>query len=345
MSQGSQLKIPHWRHVYRGLLREACYLPDPVARQYMSYLVRQRYRAYWKRVIPESFIGPHGQFYLERRGRKYLSLLTRANEGHARPLERILMLSYGRSGLRRQFLARQLILPDSPVPKNIKTIVRDMLPPQIPKKWEPIPALLALVKSQSEHKALVTERIAPAMQDPEPPVPRKNVWDAPISPGKAIRGRQKWYRMLTQNLLAPIPHKEFDTLCGLLSGTEPWSLPKRRTRPAGDTDNTKQALDAEFLVFGPEKDLTFDKYKHGRPHIITRKFMSNFWERVLLATPRLTWDAAKSVWTVRWGKPVREAPIYRTLDPEVESSLFDGVDGVTGALPQKPPTPNPKQVS
>ncbi|OJD26276.1 hypothetical protein ACJ73_02348 [Blastomyces percursus] len=323
----SPCQTPHWRHVYRALLRQSSYLPDPIARQYMSSHVRESYRGYQPRVIPNSYRGPNGQFYLERRARKLLSLLSRANDGYMKPLERVFMLSYGRIGRRRHVLARPFFVPSSSADK---IPFRFILPPTCPPSWEPIPSLAALLKSQMENRNLSSIDATPAIR--EIPQPKKSIWDGHVSKRKVQKATEKWYDMVIKSFLPPIPDQEWNTLHGLAVGKEPWSVPKRRKRL--DTSNSGSALDAEFLVFGPQKDRTFEAYARGRPHKITRKLITPIWERVLLATPRITQDPETKGWIVRWGIPARKPPMFPTLDPKlaINSLLFAGVDSTTGAL-------------
>lgn len=128
-----------WQHTYRNLLREATYLPDPIARKYMLEHVRERYRVHWP-YIPTANTGEvpgvrisasHGgdnpntyqqplasimtlnKFQLaaaDRRARQLLYLLRRANDGYLKALSRVLMLSYGRTGERRYELLEPLIV-------------------------------------------------------------------------------------------------------------------------------------------------------------------------------------------------------------------------------------------
>ncbi|OJD13921.1 hypothetical protein AJ78_05684 [Emergomyces pasteurianus Ep9510] len=320
-------QTPHWRHIYRALLRESTYLPDPVARKYMFSYVHESYRAYRPRVIPNSYAGPNGQFYLERRARKLLSILSRANEGYMKPLERVLMLSYGRIGRRRHVLARPFFVPKSSADK---IPFRFIIPPTCPLNWEPTPSLSALMKSQMANHHLKDVDATPVVH--EIPQPKKSIWNGHVSKRKVQKATEKWYDMIIKSILPPIPESEWNTLHGLVVGNEPWSSPKKRKRLA--TNDSRNALNAEFLIFGPQKDRTFEAYMRGRPHIITRKLMTPMWERVLLATPRMIQERETGHWIVRWGKPAGETPIFRTLYPEaaVRTSLFDGVDKTAGAL-------------
>ncbi|PGG98104.1 hypothetical protein AJ79_08985 [Helicocarpus griseus UAMH5409] len=322
-------QIPHWRHVYRGLLRESSYLPDPVARQYMSNYVRQSYRDYRPRVQTNSYTGPNGQFYVERRARKLLSILSRANEGYLKPLERVLMLSYGRLGRRRHALARPLFVPNSP-----EVPFRMILPYKLPRNWEPIPALSALIDSQAIRMGSRRDEMVGTPIIRKKPEPKGNIWNGYVSHRKVQIALRKWYDSIVKGILPPIPDQEWQTLYGLVTGTEPWELPKRRKRLAENTTNN--ALDAEFLVFGPEKGHTFGSYVRGRPHTITRKIMTPLWNRVLASTPRMRQDTETGKWKVSWGMPIVKAPSFRKMDSELAAavSFFDCIDPKNGNMLQ-----------
>ncbi|PGH23974.1 hypothetical protein AJ80_02036 [Polytolypa hystricis UAMH7299] len=325
--------VPHWRHVYRALLRESGYLPDPIARPYMHNYVRLSYRENWPKIIPNSAASPYGQIHLERKARKLLSLLTRANEGYLKPLERVLMLSYGRAGVQRRNLLEPLLgLPEQiqkakrPYPADYSRIVLAR-----PAEWEPLPTLQALIDSQVQRRELKQLGLTERIKETKPEYPGTNVWGQEASPKKLNAVKRKWFMALVDNLLPPLPEDQWNTLSGLVIGTEPWTEPQRRPRRALD-EWSRSALDAEFLVFGPKKGETFEKFAKGRPHHIKRKLMQNLWDKVCTATPRMHWDGNKGQWLVQWGSPKVEAPIYRTLDPGMEDALFGGVDAKTGQL-------------
>lgn len=95
-----------WRSLFRATLRECSYLPDPIARDYMREHVVHRYR--------RSRISHRSDPDLARSARHGLSVLQRANQGYQRPLEKVLFMSYGRTGKRRHELLAELMKPQVP---------------------------------------------------------------------------------------------------------------------------------------------------------------------------------------------------------------------------------------
>lgn len=102
--------------LYRALLRQCTYLPDPAARKYMWTYVTGRFHAYCS-----AFIAPDGCVTYPRRkkrisdalkgARKGLKYLQRANDGHTQHLYTILAMTYGRVGKRKRQLMTKLQAP------------------------------------------------------------------------------------------------------------------------------------------------------------------------------------------------------------------------------------------
>lgn len=323
--------VPHWKHVYRSLLRESSYLPDPISREYMRKYVRFQYRYYWPKVIPNSVVAPFGQINLEARGRKLLSLLTRANEGYLKPLERVLMLSYGRTGKRRHVLLRPLLGLGTSSSNDGCTI-----PASQRKTFEPWtfpPGLDTLVKDQVKQIGVRSVGVRPLIKQATFKPPEKNSWGRPLSPSRIFARRRKWYLSTIDRVLPPLPDRDWNVLSGLMTGVEPWSEPQRRKRPVSD-EGPQNALTAEFLIYGPKKGQTFEAFARGRPHHITLKLMRGLWGKVCEVTPRMTIHPDENLWDIKWGRPTEKPLPYRTLDPELGLALFEGVDLKTGEIPK-----------
>ncbi|KAI5304646.1 hypothetical protein KEM56_006202 [Ascosphaera pollenicola] len=304
--------VPPWKHVFRSLLREAAYLPDPIARRYMRSYILESYHFHWPHIVPRSSSTPHGQTLLERRARQLLSVLRRANEGYIKPLERVLLLSYARIGRRRY----ELLEPYFGIIQSTRPKYRRDPGPmkEMPPRWSPTESLRMLVESQSMNSYVKESKVVPVIRMPYPP---KDVY---TKSGKQIprqKVMQKWYDSLIERVLPPLPAEEWHTLHGLLVGTEPWALPERR-KPAWEGPSVRNSpkssqqqntfdpsdseihqldedweltpdlktLTPEFLVFGPKKGQTFRPYVRGRPHTITRRFMTTLWQDILQLTPR-----------------------------------------------------------
>lgn len=379
---------PPWPHVYRGLLRETGYLPDPIARAYIGQYVRSSYRKLAPYAIeplpespsvpkppqpalearsPEKSPTPTGinrtqppslpqlqRPFLERRARQLLSILRRANEGYLRPLERVLMIAYGRAGRRRYDLLEPLLgLPEpKPTKKNkrknknrgidesIDDRARAIATARPPPGWLPPPLLSELLSSQANNRTAAALRITP--QPPKTSGPfgppdtslagggRTTRWGRPLGDAAIERQRARWFGAIVASAQPPMGIEEWEVLYGLVTGTEPWTAPVRRpkgTEGSGKVEKEPESqLTAHMLVFGPPKGFTFGAYAKGRPHRLTRRLMTRMWENVLAITPRTRWDSEGARWVVEWGHYENPAPVYRGIHPELVSELFGGVD-------------------
>lgn len=292
-----------WHHLLRASLRECTYLPDPVARSYMRDFVLDRYRR-----ASDHSSRPETQKL--QRARQGLSILRRANEGYQLPLEKVLFLSYGRIGKRRQELIHDFIKP--PIPKDtaaVKALIAE--PAKFEDGWEPPELMTSLAKSQMNNGVVMTVRRRPRIQKLEPPIPEKNSWGRPVPKVRRKNIRRKWYQATLYSLYPPLPKKELGILDGLLSRTIPWKPVERRIlpttpSPSSTTDNT--ILD--FLVEGPPKGHTFREYVLGRPHKFTPRFMQRQWRRISALVPRVyhipnsdkayfNWDSPKPMPVVK----------------------------------------------
>lgn len=266
---------------------------------------------------------PLRELHLHRRFRKLLSLLNRANDGYLKPLERVILLAYGRIGKRRWMLLEPLL------PTSVQIYNDD---------WKAPSDLIALLKSQSRQRVVANMKIHRPIKHLEPPYPKENIWGKPIAYVRRVNIRKRWYRSLVQTALPVLPEQEWELVQSLATGKLPWALPKRRKAPTQPQQET--LLTPEFIIHGPQRGPTFSPYVKGRPHNITRKLMEGIWKTVCELTPKMTWVETKKTWTFAWGianAPQRQSS--RKLDPEKGLSLFEGIDAKSGmivtAKPQK----------
>lgn len=104
---------PHPLHLFRAILREAGYHPDPAARSYLSQYASNSFRdakiklATRRKWTHEARL--EREAVLLRNARQFLSILKRSNEGYLGPFRKTLSLTYGRTGQRRRPLMRQIM--------------------------------------------------------------------------------------------------------------------------------------------------------------------------------------------------------------------------------------------
>ncbi|KAL2847433.1 hypothetical protein BJY01DRAFT_212530 [Aspergillus pseudoustus] len=289
-----------WRSILRSLLREASYLPDPIARGACHNQIVQRFRRYYD----EPRIDYMRLRELHKKARYNLSLFQRANEGYLQPLEKVLRTAYGRRGRRRRELLASMLVAD--VPQD-STMVEELLagPGQFEEGWRPPGIINTLLASQNTNAAVLQLRSKRPVRRLEPPIPKTNAWGRKVPLVRRRNIRREWYNSVLNYLLPPLPPAELQVLEGLISGKVPWKPTKRRSRPPSpNTEHSKGGMIRTVLTAGPPKGETFRLYENGRPHRITRRLMCRLWRRISCIVPRLhrddstgkprvTWDATR----------------------------------------------------
>ncbi|KAL1955227.1 hypothetical protein VTO42DRAFT_8886 [Malbranchea cinnamomea] len=326
-----------WRSLYRLLLRECTYLPDPIAREYMHDYVRTSFRVftYPPPDKPRFTVKPAQLPKKHRRARNLLSLLSRANEGYLKPLERVLLLSYGRVGKRRRELLRPLLREDNATeeqgPQHDRKRLRAShgIPPLNfeSDSFQPPSALMTLLKSQAKQREIVNSKLRPVVKQFTPPVPETNIWGRPTPKKRKVNIRKRWYATLLDSALPFLPERDLGILQGLATGREEWKPPKRRAKVgSGQAEpESRPALTAAFIVQGAPKGDTFEKYSRGRPHVLTHRFMRRLWKRVCTFVPRMAWDEKKRTWTIAWGLDETPRQPCIELNRDRARDLFGGL--------------------
>ncbi|KAJ5263590.1 hypothetical protein N7478_011195 [Penicillium angulare] len=279
---------PQWQHLLRATLQECSYLPDPIARTYMRSYVLDRYRRAFESKIPEE--------KLTRSAKKGLSMLQRANEGYPKPLDKVMLMSYGRIGKRRHELIAQLLKPEAPIDTNsLRELITSV--PNYQDGWEPPQIVTRLLKSQMNHGVATASRLRPQLKHVVPAIPETNSWGRPVAQSRRANIRRKWYIDTLYSLLPPLPEQELGILNSLMAGTVPWRSFKQRPveAPAVQDDSV-----LDFLMDGPQKGQTFGSYVHGRPHKITSRSMRRLWKRISGLVPRMHWNDASQKWSFHW---------------------------------------------
>ncbi|CBF71310.1 uncharacterized protein ANIA_06716 [Aspergillus nidulans FGSC A4] len=295
-----------WRNLLRSLLRECSYLPDPIARSACHEQVILRFRRY--HVDPKKHDEDIERLKTARRevAKKSLSVLRRANEGFTKPLEKVLKFAYGRSGRRRAELLNKLLQDHGAVNSDdVNALIAAA--DQFEKKWVAPRVATDLLRSQIDNPYVsqISDRTIPIKGD-KPPGDMKNAWGRRMPLKRGAHYRRRWYKMVLDALLPPLPDSQLKVLEGLMSGAIPWSPPKRRsqkhtTSPADASDlDSKGAMIQTVLTDGPPKEGTFAAYKSGRPHNITRRFMFRLWKRISCLVPRHRWDAESKKHIFEW---------------------------------------------
>jgi hypothetical protein len=344
MSQVSLFPPEAWRHLLRATLRECSYLPDPIARKYMHKYVLDRYRRnssslslsydqkirqsqsqseeYREKVKAASLERQKG---LRKSAKKFLSLLQRANQGYPSVLERVLMLAYGRIGAKKYSLLCALIkdVKDVNSSADVEELLKKASIPRFGDEWEAPEIFRALLKSQKQTPFGQTSRTIRFKVNDVVKVPKLNGWQLPMPEVRRKNIRKRFFNRARFGALPPLDSAELDVLRGLVSGTEPWQPPVRRTKTS-PSHATLSPLES-FLLHGPQNGPSFSPFWAGRPHRLTRRFMNTMWEKIYNMIPQQETSAM--------GKPRFDFPnewrgLLLTVPVKDENSLgiFDDVN-------------------
>jgi len=170
------------------------------------------------------------------KGRNWLSILRRANHGSLKPFEKILGMTYGRTGRRRYEL---LDASNTPMLKTKRAPPEEATPgPKDAKRsphWKPPAQMMALLTSQAKEEGYLIRNSKPRVKTPFE-IPEKNIWGNPISERRRTNQLQKWYSRNSRGVLPPLPAQEYLQLLSIASGeTQLPDIPKRRPVASSST--------------------------------------------------------------------------------------------------------------
>lgn len=306
-------------NLFRAILRECTYLPDPNARKFFRNHVVARFRAYCPRPYKDkrqsfkktaTIIQRRPQ--LLNKAQRSLRYLQRANHGHPQQLIRVLAMTYGRTGPRRHELLQDLKAPDSPASTNaLQNALQQRTEPANQQVPHPSQKLLALLKSQLQQKETVFMRTP--VKRFEPQIPKTNAWGRP-TPIKRVRNiKRRWYAETLDRIMPPLPEVEWNMLRRLTIGETPFPRPVPRRGPSGE-----QGVGLES--YKSEGSMT-------RPHDINARYMRRLWAKIYQQCPNMQKDPNKSSgWRITWPELKRGTAIGLNMDAYASTGLFDGVD-------------------
>ena len=312
-------------HLFRALLREASYLPDPAARRFFHNHIIRRFRADCPRkkslnsllkndnIANEEKVSRRSRAHLAE-ARQNLTLLTNANRGSPTHLQKILEMAYGRRGKRKHELLKE-VLPDNVIPADETAVQRlagvvdvDRASP-VAKEPRLSDKLLALVKSQKAQKDQLFSK--PNVKSTQPDIPETNSWGRPFPRCRAKNLMKRWYSQTLDRLVPPLPVQEWNRLRDLATGKYPSGMPpKRRIRAPGWFE-----LD----------DKEYEYPKRGWHHL-TPRYLRRAWTNVFQQCPLMEWDSAHSRWLVTWGRV--ERPTGLSVSADTDKSAFGDVDEI-----------------
>lgn len=348
-------------HLYRSLLREASYLPLPSCRNYIKDFIKQSFRRHHhppKRdrqqtlfpsldaLLPATHKFSNGsiltlqrQTALLKRGRQLHSVLVQANRGDIKRFEKIICMTYGRTGRRRYELLHGF---NSPIPGPREPPPEDRAPePRDAKRsphWKPPIQMEALLVSQAREQSLIPRSKKPRIKTALSSKNKTDIWGKPISTKRRTNKLHEWYLQNTRGVLPPLPAREYAELLDLVTGESRLPLIPTR-RPVASSSSEPQDADQDrsinetshLLLSGPQgrqdrlsssSDPGSGSGFGGHPNARARfrpRFLKRRLARAALQQTPLAHATEKSPWgiTFSWtdGRPSKV--VYKTAIPTV----------------------------
>ena len=315
LGDSERLKI---LHLFRALLRQCSYLPDPASRKFLHKHVVSRFRDYHPSNVysPSNGNGKTIELMQQRRpmliktARKGVKYLQRANDGHQLHLGKVLSLTYGRIGTRRHALLKSLKIPDIPVDQEAVERLNDPREQNVP---QPSKQLMALIRSQAKRRVLYFDR--PSHPAIAPNIPEKNNWGRPM-PVKRVRNmKRRWYALALDKIMPPLPEKDWHELRKLATGETPWEGPVPRR------GQDKKRVFKDDLMRYPGL--------LSSPHVLTPRYMRRMWARIFGQCPLMTPnEKSRTGWHVKWGDMREDMKLVLPSKNHGTNplALFEGVD-------------------
>ncbi|KKY29876.1 hypothetical protein UCDDA912_g10189 [Diaporthe ampelina] len=352
---------PTTLHVYRGLLRQASYLP-PICQPYIRQQIISRFR----RHATDQPTCPQTKRRV-RQARHDLRFLCAANNGLVDNLYRILLLVFGRTGSRRRLLVHALLRQDPPADsaRLEAAIAHDadartytakdgslaQRPPDWLDKWD-TRRLRALAASQAERGPAHSPRpdIKTSQTDPAARLPRTNIWERPLPAALARSKLRKEYVRLINRVLPPLPASDWHTLRALALGHADSSalcqMPPRRppaaplhgshgastqwrwhayaaepVRSVGRASSRSQRGRTGHPVPGPHGQAAAIGLHRYTPRVLRRLF-AKIWEMTPTMEAR---PGVEGKWDIAWGRMTKGVPVAAAA----HAVFFDGAPEAT----------------
>ena len=305
-------------HIFRALLRESTYLPDPAARDFIRRQTSFRFhkdkrKRYGNLDTQRKLASEESIRSSLKDAQGALKYLQRANAGHTRQISSILSMTYGRTGRKRhEFLAN---LRNPPPQKDLSSSDEvDQANDPVP-DWGSAnisPPLEALIRSQAKRDSSLSSRGPIKRVAPE--VPDQNAWGRPMPLKRVENIEKRWLADTLHRVLPPLPADEWERLRRLASGEEAWSgpVPRRKGRVGNVLDEGEKSHMTEGGI--------------SRPHALTPRFMRRLWTTVLAQCPKLEMGVGKNGWRVQWADVEKQRVLGLKAQTRASMAMFRGVD-------------------
>lgn len=285
-------------HIYRALLRECTYLPDPNSQTFIKGWVSDSFRRYLprdpiKKVCKPISITPQRASTVLRRGRHLMHILRRANEGYTEPFEKVLRWTYARTGKRKRVMIAKLTGDEEPTNEFQES--DHEAPIKFSRDWKPSPTIMALLRSQHRHQEHMVWQ-GPKVK-PDNRIPAANLWGNPMPECRIRNNQKKWLAKHLNLLQPPLPDEEYKHIKVVARGEKKLSpIPRRPTADVHVLASPDSGH--ESVLTDPPRTI----YIKGRPKEVTARFIRRRMARLLIHVPfvRTALEPGSQPIAVKW---------------------------------------------
>lgn len=271
-------------HIYRALLRECTYLPDPNTRSFIKGWVRDSFRRYLPRDPAGSqckpvIVTPERGNTVFRKARHLVYTLRRANEGYPTSFEKVLRWTYARTGKRRRSLMTNLTNQE-PNRSELEESGTEQ-PKKFGTGWQAPSTVRALLQQQNQHQSYLPWQRG-KIRARGPTIAATNLWGKPMPECRMRNKQREWYAKHLNMLLLPLPEEEYKQIKAYATGEQ--KLQPQQRRPAASVSvhpSSNHDDGYESVVCEPGMS---DRVKE-RPHQLTPRFMQRHMQRLLVHVP------------------------------------------------------------
>ena len=309
-------------HIYRALLRECTYLPDPNSRAYIKHWVHESFRRYLPRDLHLPRCRPvpvdHNRESKNlKKGRHLAETLRRANQGYPAPFEKVLRWTYARLGKRRRVLMSGMTSLESNGIEGELEELEPQTPIKFSKDWKPSPTILALMSSQEKqynHLPWINARISSKRPNPQ----EKNIWGKSMPECRFRNKQRKWYAINLDLMLLPLPDAEYNHIKACATGE---TRVEPRLRRITASVHLQPSEKAEESVLEEPK---MSQHIAGRPHEMTQRFFRRHYQRLLLHVPyaQELANSPERPLAIKWDRVYRERFTITETNDAQSKALF-----------------------
>ena len=273
-------------HIYRAILRECTYLPDPNSQTFIRGWARDSFRRYLPRdpqkpqCKPEE-ITPLREGQVLRRARHLQHTLSRANEGYPNSFEKVLRWTYARTGKRRREMLSELTAQepsDSELQEHGASTPR-----KFDKHWEAPATIKALLRTQTQETRFMawqSKRVRPEGAK----IPEKNLWGKPMPECRVRNQRHDWYKDQLQLILPPLPEAEFAEIKAYATGEKRLLVKARRPMALVLVFSEPEREERSLLAEAPMA-VEWNTRQPQKPHELTQRSLRRHMQRLLAHVP------------------------------------------------------------